>query len=131
MQAHLLVKSLWGITSGDKTQPSDADSSAAITWREKSGQAAGSIYLMLEPDIQVMVAQHLMDAAVMWKKLKEMYEQVNPAVESNNPKGLSESSSEHNCCLFIDIKTYLSPAVSTTVKGVHTAGLLHLYTDYI
>ena len=47
------------------TQPSDADSSAAITWREKSGQAAGSIYLMLEPDIQVMVAQHLMDAAVM------------------------------------------------------------------
>ena len=56
MQAHLLVKSLWGITSGDETQPSDADSSAAITWREKSGQAAGSIYLMLEPDIQVMVA---------------------------------------------------------------------------
>ena len=52
-------------------------------------------------------------------------------VKSNNPKGLSESSSEHNCCLFIDIKTYLSPAVSTTVKGVHTAGLLHLYTDYI
>ena len=47
-------------------------------------------------------------------------------VKSNNPKGLSESSSEHNCCLFIDIKTYLSPAVSTTVKGVHTAGLLHL-----
>ena len=73
MQAHLLVKSLWGITSGDETQPSDANSSAAITWREKSGQAAGSIYLMLEPDIQVMVAQHLMDAAVMWKKLKEMY----------------------------------------------------------
>ena len=83
MQAHLLVKSLWGITSGDETQPSDADSSAAITWREKSGQAAGSIYLMLEPDIQVMVAQHLMDAAVMWKKLKEMYEQVNPAARFN------------------------------------------------
>ena len=28
-------------------------------------------------------------------------------------------------------KDSLSPAVSTTVKGVHTAGLLHLYTDYI
>ena len=56
----------------------------------------------------------------------------NPtSVKSNNPKGLSESSSEHNCCLFIDIKTYLSLAVSTTVKGVHTAGLLHLYTNYI
>ena len=55
MQAHLLVKSLWGITSGDEIQPSDADSSAAITWREKSGQAAG-FYLMLEPDIQVIVA---------------------------------------------------------------------------
>ena len=82
-QAHLLVKSLWRITSGDETQPSDADSSAAITWREKSGQAAGSIYLMLKPDIQVMVAQHLMDAAVMWKKLKEMYEQVNPAARFN------------------------------------------------
>ena len=79
MQAHLLVKSLWGITSGDETQPSDANSSAAITWREKSGQAAGSIYLMLEPDIQVMVAQHLMDAAVMWKKLKETYTQENAA----------------------------------------------------
>ena len=38
---------------------------------------------MLEPDIQVMVAQHLIDAAVMWKKLKEMYEQVNPAVRFN------------------------------------------------
>ena len=72
MQAHLLVKSLWGITSGDETQPSDADSSAAR-----------SIYLMPEPDIQVMVAQHLMDAAVMWKKLKEMYEQVNPAAHFN------------------------------------------------
>ena len=56
---------------------------------------------------------------------------IEPGVKSNNPKGLSESSSEHNCCLFIDIKTYLSPAVSTTVKGVHTAGLLHLHTDYI
>ena len=30
-----------------------------------------------------MVAQHLMDAAVMWKKLKEMYEQVNPAARFN------------------------------------------------
>ena len=38
---------------------------------------------MLEPDIQVMVAQHLMDAAVIWKKLKEMYEQVNPAARFN------------------------------------------------
>ena len=38
---------------------------------------------MLEPDIQVMVAQYLMDAAVMWKKLKEMYEQVNPAARFN------------------------------------------------
>ena len=56
MQAHLLVKSLWRITLDDETQPSDADSSAVITWREKSGQAAGFIYLMLELDIQVMIA---------------------------------------------------------------------------
>ena len=58
MQAHLLVKSLWGITSGDETQPSDADSSAAITWREKSGQAAGSIYLVLEPDVQAFIESY-------------------------------------------------------------------------
>ena len=51
MQAHLLVKSLCGITSGDEIQPSNADPSAVITWKEKAGQAAGSIYLMLEPDM--------------------------------------------------------------------------------
>ena len=79
MQAHLLVKSLWGITSGDETQPSDADSSAAITWREKSGQAARFIYLMLEPDLQIMVTQHLSDLVSMWKKLKDLNEQINPA----------------------------------------------------
>ena len=65
MQAHLLVKSLWGVTSGDEIKPDNADPIAVNTWKEKAGQAAGSIYLMLKPDIQVMVAQHLMDAAVM------------------------------------------------------------------
>ena len=51
--------------------------------------------------------------------------------DSVNRDVIVQSSSKHNCCLFIDIKIYLSPAVSTIVKGVHTAGLLHLYTDYI
>ena len=65
MQAHLLVKSLWGITSGDEARPSNADPVALTTWKQMAGQAARCIYLMLEPDIQVIVAQHLMDTAVM------------------------------------------------------------------
>ena len=67
------------------------------------------------------------NAAVQQQSEPKAHNLLNPTTQ----KGLSESSSEHNCSLFMDIKAYLSPAVSTTVKGVHTAGLLHLYTDYI
>ena len=38
-----------------------------------TGQAAGYIYLMLEPDIQVMVAQHLLDPVAMWKRLTAFF----------------------------------------------------------
>lgn len=81
MKAWLRSQSLWRVVSGDTTRPTITDpinptlaeTTLVDSWVDKLDRASGWIFLMVEPEQRVHIANIQDDAVAMWKKLEEVH----------------------------------------------------------
>ena len=79
MQALLMHNMAWLIINGTLEEPSNRANTEWRDWAIGNSNAAGIIYLQVEPSIQPLIREHLSSAVKMWDTLKEHFSKDNAA----------------------------------------------------
>ncbi|KAA1478496.1 hypothetical protein DENSPDRAFT_845611, partial [Dentipellis sp. KUC8613] len=85
MAAYLRTRRLWLIVNGTSKKPSPKpDNSAAVEdWEERASQAAGLIFLYLEPSQRIHVQTLQDNPVLMWTTLASVHVQKRPGTRFN------------------------------------------------
>ncbi|TFY53988.1 hypothetical protein EVG20_g9887 [Dentipellis fragilis] len=85
MAAYLRTKRLWLIVNGSSLKPSPTpDNDAAVSdWAEHASQAAGLIFLYLDPSQRIHVQSMQDDPVLMWTTLASVHVQKRPGTRFN------------------------------------------------
>src|SRR6185369_11496457 len=119
MKAWLMRNKLWRLVCEKEKKPSSTKTEELALWEAKAEQAAGEIYLCVEPSQRVHFRGHEEDPIEMWKRLERHHLSKKPGARFNAYDELFSITKEEGESL-VDLGTRVENAMAN-IKNLRSA----------